>query len=200
MPLRARALLAAPILAFLATPAVAQVVTTVVTGLVGANASPSQDIDTLGLFGPVGADLTGKSFKMTLTFNAAVLEEGGASPGYSAWAGPSGTCVVLIGGKRAKPTIEKDAGIDSSRVYLYAGAEGTWALQQDAQNSTEPNACEINVGSTVHHFVPSAALVQSFAYHPPRKEQPNDRILLDITVNGVRETLSANVKSLTYTE
>jgi len=46
--------------------------------------------------------------------------------------------------------------------------------------------------------VPGTALVQSFAYRPPLKERKDDNILLDITVNGVRETVTANVVSVQY--
>jgi hypothetical protein len=179
-------------------PAAAQTMTTSIAGIVGANNSPGTDIDTLGLFGAAGTNLNGKTMKVTLTFASSQMMEGGQAPGYSAWSGPSGTCAVTIGGVRAKPSIEKLAGINSNRIYFYSDYQGTWELSQDAENSNAPDTCGLNVASTKHSFVPGVSLVQSFAYRPPRKERDDDNILLDITVNGVRETVTANVVSLKY--
>jgi hypothetical protein len=181
-----------------AAPAAAQTMTTRISGVVGANSSAGPDIDTLGLFGAAGANLNGKTMKVTLTFASSLMEEGGQAPGYSAWSGPSGTCAVTIGGVRAKPSIEKLTGINSNRIYFYSGYQGTWELSQDAESSNEPDTCGLNVSSTRHKFVPGTALVQSFAYRPPLKERKDDNILLDITVNGVRETVTANVVSVQY--
>jgi hypothetical protein len=156
----------------------------------------------LGLFGPVGADLNGETMKVTLKFEASLMTEGGASPGYSAWSGPSGSCQVTIGGVKAKPSIEKLVGINSNRIYFFSDVDGTWELSQSTDSSmANGNACGVNVLSTKHHFVPSANLVQTFTYHPPKSEHLNgDSILLDITVNGVRETVSADVTSVKYTD
>jgi hypothetical protein len=181
-----------------AAPAAAQTMTTTISGVVGANSSHGTDIDTLGLFGPTGTNLNGKTMKVTLTFASSLMEEGGQAPGYSAWSGPSGTCAVTIGGVRANPSIEKLTGIDSNRIYFYSDYQGTWELSQDAENSNEPDTCGLNVSSTRHKFVPGTALVQSFAYRPPLKERKDDNILLDITVTGVRETVTANVQSVKY--
>lgn len=197
-----RTFLAAAILATAATPAAAQVMTTTIIGIVGADNSPPADTDTLGLFGPVGADLNGETMKVTLKFEASLMTEGGASPGYSAWSGPSGSCQVTIGGVKAKPSIEKLVDINSNRIYFFSDVDGTWELSQSTDSSmANGNACGVNVLSTKHHFVPSANLVQTFAYHPPKSEHLNgDSILLDITVNGVRETVSADVTSVKYTD
>jgi hypothetical protein len=197
-----RTFLAAAILATAATPAAAQVMTTTIIGIVGADNSPPADTDMLGLFGPVGADLNGETMKVTLKFEASLMTEGGASPGYSAWSGPSGSCQVTIGGVKAKPSIEKLVGINSNRIYFFSDVDGTWELSQSTDSSmANGNACGVNVLSTKHHFVPSANLVQTFAYHPPKSEHLNgDSILLDITVNGVRETVSADVTSVKYTD
>ena len=194
------AVLAFVMLAPLAAPAAAQVMTTTVSGIVGANNSPDSDTDTIGLFGPVGADLNGLTMKVTLKFEASLMTEGGASTGYSAWSGPSGSCQVTIGGVKAKPAIEKLTDINSNRIYFYSNVGGTWALDQYTESSNaDGNACSVNVTSTKNPFVPSALLVQTFAYHPPKKEHLNgDSILLDITVNGVRETVNADVTSLKY--
>ena len=197
-----RTFLAAAILATAATPAAAQVMTTTIIGIVGADNSPPADTDTLGLFGPVGTDLNGKTMKATLKFEASLMTEGGASPGYSAWSGPSGSCQVTIGGVKAKPSIKKLVGINSNRIYFFSDVDGTWELSQSTDSSmANGNACGVNVMSTKHPFVPSANLVQTFAYHPPKSEHLNgDSILLDITVNGVRETVSADVTSVKYTD
>jgi hypothetical protein len=197
-----RTFLAAAILATAATPAAAQVMTTTIIGIVGADNSPPADTDTLGLFGPVGADLNGETMKVTLKFEASLMTEGGASPGYSAWSGPSGSCQVTIGGVKAKPSIEKLVDINSNRIYFFSDVDGTWELSQSTDSSmANGNACGVNVLSTKHHFVPSANLVQTFTYHPPKSEHLNgDSILLDITVNGVRETVSADVTSVKYTD
>jgi len=178
----------------------AQTITTIFTGVVGANTSPSPDIDTLGLFGPAGASLNGKKMQFTLKFDASLLEEGGMSPGYSGWSGPSGSCAVKIGGKAAKPSIESLTGINSSRVYLYSDYQGVWELTQFAQSSSLPNVCGVTASSTKHEFVPGVVLVEAFGYKPPRVEQDTDSFYFDITVNGVREVVSANVKSLSYGE
>jgi hypothetical protein len=197
-----RTFLAAAILATAATPAAAQVMTTTIIGIVGADNSPPADTDTLGLFGPVGADLNGETMKVTLKFEASLMTEGGASPGYSAWSGPSGSCQVTIGGVKAKPSIEKLVGINSNRIYFFSDVDGTWELSQSTDSSmANGNACGVTVLSTKHHFVPSANLVQTFAYHPPNSEHLNgDSILMDITVNGVRETVSADVTSVKYSD
>jgi hypothetical protein len=198
----ARILLALPIIASAAAPAAAQVMTTTIIGVVGADNSPPADIDTLGLFGPVGVDLNGQTMKVTLKFEASLMNEGGASPGYSAWSGPSGSCQVTIGGVKAKPPVEKLVGINENRIYFYSDVNSTWALEQSTDSSmANGNACGVNVTSTKHPFVPSANLVQTFAYHPPKSEHLNgDSILLDITVNGVRETVSADVTSVKYSQ
>jgi len=176
----------------------AQIVTTEITGTVGANASPAQDIDTLGLFGPAGRNLNGEKMDVTLKFDSSQLQEGGMAPGYSAWAGPSGSCAIKIGGVQAKPSIDRSGGIDSSRVYLYSDYQGMWGLAQYAQSATAPNVCGVTVTSTKHAFVPGVNLVEAFSYLPPKAERDMDSMYLDITVNGVRETVSASVKSLTY--
>jgi hypothetical protein len=196
----ARILLALPIVAAAAAPAAAQVMTTTAIGIVGAGNTPPADTDTLGLFGPVGANLNGLTMKVTLKFEASLMTEGGQSPGYSAWDGDSGSCQVTIGGVRAKPTIEKLVDINANRIYFYSDVNGTWTLFQSTDSTnTDGNACNVNVTSTKHPFVPSANLVQTFAYHPPKSEHLNgDSILLDITVNGVRETVSADVTSVKY--
>lgn len=196
----ARILVALPIVALAGAPAAAQVMTTTLGGIVGADNAPGPDIDTLGLFGPVGADLNGLTMKVTLRFEASLMIEGGASPGYSAWSGPSGSCQVTIGGVKAKPAIEKLVDINSNRIYFYSDVGGTWALDQYTESSNaDGNTCGVNVISAKHPFVPSASLVQTFGYHPPKSEHLNgDSILLDITVNGVRETVSADVTSVKY--
>ncbi len=191
-------LLACVVLIAAAPPGGAQTITTVFKGVVGANNSPSPDIDTLGLFGPAGADLDGKTMQVTLTFDSSLLQEGGMSQGYSAWSGPSGTCAVKIGGKAAKPSVESLGGMNSSRVYLYSDYQGMWGLTQFAESSSMSNVCGVNASSMKHAFVPGVALVEAFGYHPPRKEQKTDSFYFDITVNGVREIVAADVKSLTY--
>jgi hypothetical protein len=197
----ARILFALPIVAF-AAPATAQVMTTTINGIVGANNVPAADTDALGLFGPVGTNLNGQTMRVTLKFEASLMNEGGQSPGYSAWSGPSGSCQVTIGGVRAKPAVEKLVGINSNRIYFYSDVSGTWALDQSTDSSqSNGNACGVTVMSTKHPFVPSANLVQTFAYHPPVKEHLNgDNFLMDITVNGVRETVSADVTSVKYSQ
>jgi len=181
-----------------AMQAVAQTITTTFSGIVGAVTSPAQDIDTLGLFGPVGTDLNGLPMKVTLKFNAGALTEGGQSPGYSAWSGPSGSCAVTIGGRKAKPSIEKLTKINSTRVYFYSDYQGDWGLAQYAETSSAPDGCNLIANSAVNAFVPTVNLVQRFHYNPPQAEQSNDSILLDITVKGVRETVNASVTALKY--
>jgi hypothetical protein len=195
-----RALLAIAFVAAAVAPASAQEMTTTIAGIVGANSSPGQDTDTLGLFGTAGADLNGLEMRITLKFDASQMQLGGSSPGYSAWSGPSGDCAAVIGGKHARPSIERETGIDSTRIYFYSDYQGTWALDQFAQSSTQPDSCSVQVLSTKHPFVPSAALVQSFSYKPPKKEAyaNGDSLVLDITVGGVRETVTASVASVTY--
>jgi hypothetical protein len=179
-------------------PAAAQTMVTTISGTVGANTEPGPDIDTLGLFGQVGANLNGLPMRMTSKFAASQMNEGGQANGYSAWSGPSGTCAVTIGGVHAKPSVQKLTGMDNNRIYFYSDYQGTWALYQDVENANMPDTCGIAVASGTNPFVPSAALVQSFAYKPPKTEQINDQIVLDITVNGVREAVTADVKSVTY--
>jgi hypothetical protein len=198
VPATLRILCAVVFAAPLSVPAAAQTLTTKVTGIVGANTTPGTDIDTLGLFGPAGANLNGLTMHVTITFDASVMSEGGASPGYSAWSGPSGTCAVTVNGVRAKPSIEALTNINTNRIYFYSDYQGTWELSQDTEATGAPDTCGLTVSSTKHAFVPSAALVQSFNYKVPRKEQTDDIILLDITVNGVRETVTADAKSLKY--
>jgi hypothetical protein len=200
MIFRAHALLAIAFLAAAGAPVSAQVMTTTIAGIVGANSTPGQDIDTLGLFGAAGADLNGLEMRITLKFDSSLMQLGGASPGYSAWSGPSGSCAAIIGGKHARPSIERETGIDSTRIYFFSDYQGTWALDQFAQSSTLPDTCSVQVLSTKHPFVPSADLVQSFSYKPPKKEAyaNGDSLVLDITVGGVRETVTASVASVTY--
>jgi hypothetical protein len=193
-----RTLLACLVFSGAAMPARAQTITTVFSGVVGAVGSPAPDIDTLGLFGPKGADLTGKTMKITLKFDASLLTEGGQSPGYSAWSGPSGSCAVSIGGRRAKPAVEKLTGIDTSRVYLYSNYNGDWGLAQYAEASNAPDGCGVTANSVVNAFVPTVNLVQRFHYAPPLGEQYNDVIYMDITVKRVRETVNASTTSLKY--
>jgi hypothetical protein len=197
----ALALVATAAVAVAATAANAQVMITTISGAVGANSVPGPDIDTLGLFGQAGANLNGLAMRVTLKFEASLMNEGGESPGYSAWSGASGTCAVTIGGVRAKPSIQKLTGMDSNRIYFYSDYQGTWALDQYVQNSNLPDVCGLAVSSTKHAFVPSADLVQTFSYKPPKKEAiGGDSLYFDITVNGVRETVTADVRSVKYGE
>lgn len=193
-----RIIVVALIIAASVAPATAQTMTTTISGTVGASNEPGPDIDTLGLFGQVGASLNGLSMRVTLKFAASQMNEGGQANGYSAWSGPSGTCAVTIGGVHAKPSVEKLTGMDSNRIYFYSNYQGVWALDQYVETANLPDTCGIDVSSTKHPFVPSAALVQSFAYKPPKPEQADDQIVLDITVNGVRETVTADVISVKY--
>jgi hypothetical protein len=193
-----RSLLACTIFAGAAAPAGAQIITTTFTGVVGAVGSPAPNVDTLGLFGTKGADLTGQTMKITLKFDASVLMEGGQSPGYSAWSGPSGSCAVSVAGRKAKPSVEKLTKIDTSRVYFYSNYNGDWGLAQYAETTITPSGCGVTANSTVNAFVPSVNLVQRFHYAPTLAEQPNDVIYMNITVKGVRETVNASTTSLKY--